>query len=99
MSISEPNRFARTQRAVQEQAVAYPAQFHFRIIVEAAAAPEAALGIVLAAYRVTVPLTASQVSSSGRYQAYSVSVEIQSQAELHAFDGAVKQVPGVRMLL
>ncbi len=99
MSISESNRFGRTPRAAQEHAVAYPAEFHFRIIVEADAAAETALGLFLAAYHVTAPLTASKVSTAGRYQAYSVSVEIQSQAELHAFDGAVKRVPGVRMLL
>lgn len=98
MSISESNRFARTQRAVQDQSVTYPAEFHFRIIVEAAA-DETALGVMLAAYQVTTPLTASQASSAGRYRAYSVSVEIRSQAELHAFDAAVKQVPGVRMVL
>jgi putative lipoic acid-binding regulatory protein len=99
MSISESNRFARTQRAVQEQAVTYPAVFHFRIIVEAESSDATALGVVLAEYRVTAPLAASRASAEGRYQAYSVSVEIQSQAELHAFDAAVKRVPGVRMML
>ena len=99
MSISESNRFARTQSAVQGQEVAYPAKFHFRIIVEAAAAVEAALDALLSAYQVSAPLTASQVSSAGRYRAYSVSVEIRSRAELEAFDVAVKRVSGVRMLL
>jgi putative lipoic acid-binding regulatory protein len=99
MSISESNRFAPTQRAVQEQTVAYPAEFHFRIITEADVAVEATLGVMLAAYRVTAPLASSRASTAGRYHAYSVSVEIQSQAELHAFDGALKQVPGVRMVL
>ena len=99
MSISEANRFARTQRAPQELEVAYPAEFHFRIIVEAEVAAEAALGALLATYQITAPLTASKVSSAGRYQAFSVSVKIRSQAELHSFDAAVKQVPGVRMLL
>jgi len=79
--------------------VTYPAEFHFRIIVESEAAAEAALGTLLATYQVTAPLTASQASSAGRYQAFSVSVMIQSQAELQSFDVAVKQVPGVRMLL
>ena len=99
MSISETNRFTPEQRAVQDQTVAYPAEFHFRIITEANVAVEDTLGAMLAAYRVTAPLTGSRASSAGRYHAYSVSVEMQSQAELHAFDGALKQVPGVRMVL
>lgn len=79
--------------------MSYPAEFHFRIIVEVESSVVTALTALLAAYRVTAPLTASRVSSAGRYHAYSVSVEIRSQAELCAFDAAVKQVPGVRMLL
>ncbi|MEI7900979.1 MAG: DUF493 family protein [bacterium] len=99
MSLSETNRFARTPRAVSEQAVTYPAEFHFRIIVEAEAVAATALGRVLAAYQVTAPLRISRASSTGRYHAYSVSVDIQSQAELHTVDVALKQVPGVRMIL
>lgn len=99
MGILETNRFNRPRPAQQEQAVAYPAVFHFRIIMDAAAADAAALSVLLADYRVTVPLEASRASSAGRYQAFSVSVEIQTQAELHTFDAAVKRVPGVRMVL
>ena len=99
MSISESNRFGPTRREVQEQALSYPAEFHFRIIVDAVSAAETALATLLAAYRVTAPLATSRASAGGRYHAYSVSVEIQSQAELSAFDEAVKRVPGVRMML
>ncbi len=99
MSISEPNRFVRKQAPVAEQEVAYPAVFHFRIIVEVGAAAENVLNGALAAYKITQPLTSAQASGAGRYQAYSVSVEMQSRDELYAFDAAVKGVPGVRMLL
>lgn len=99
MSISESNRFARKQAPVVEQEVAYPAVFHFRIIVEVGAAAESVLEVAVAAYKITQPLTSSQASAAGRYQAYSVSVEMQSRDELYAFDAAVKSVPGVRMLL
>lgn len=99
MSISASNRFVRTGLPAQEQAVSYPAEFHFRIIVEIEPAVKTALEALMATYRVTAPLTASRASSAGRYHAYGVSVEIQSQAELQAFDAAVKRVPGVRMLL
>ena len=99
MSIKVPDTFAR-KPPVQNQELVYPAGFSFRIIVEAAATEaEAALRAAVSAYKVTAPLTVSQTSSAGRYLAYGVSVEIQSQIELHAFDAAVKRVPGVRMLL
>ena len=99
MSIKVPDTFAR-KPPVQNQELVYPAEFSFRIIVDAAAIEvEAALCAAVSAYTVTTPLTASRASSAGRYLAYGVSVEIQSQSELHAFDAAVKRVPGVRMLL
>ena len=79
--------------------VEYPATFHFRVIAEPGAFNQTELDAVLAAYKVLAPLAASRVSSAGRYQAYSVSVEIQSQEALHVLDAALKQVPGVRMVL
>ncbi len=98
MSLVEKDRFDRV-RASAQQEVAYPAEFHFRIIVEAQSSAEDALKALLAVYRVTVPLASSQASATGRYQAFSVSVTMRSRDEMHAFDAAVKQVPGVRMLL
>ena len=98
MSIKAKDTFVR-QPSVLPQELAYPAEFHFRIIVEAAVSAEDALRKVLSAYKVTAPLAVSKASSAGRYQAYCVSVEIQSHAELSTFDTAVKSVPGVRMLL
>lgn len=99
MSLKVTDTFKRAPQ-VQSQEVAYPALFHFRVIVEASVAEvPAALRVALAAYTVAAPLTASRASSGGRYQAYSVSVEIRSRDELHAFDAAIKAVPGVRMLL
>ena len=79
--------------------VEYPATFHFRVIAEPGAFDKAGMDAALAAYKVTEPLAASRASSAGRYQAYSVSVEIQSQEALHVLDAALKQVPGVRMVL
>ena len=98
MSIKVPDTYARTLPS-QSQELVYPAEFHFRIIVEADSEAETALSEAVGAYKVTVPLTASRASAAGRYRAYCVSVEIQTQIELHAFDAAVKRVPGVRMLL
>ena len=98
MSIKVPDTFSQ-KNAPQNQELAFPAEFHFRIITDAEADAEAALCAAVAAYKVTSPLTASRTSSAGRYRAYCVSVEIQSQSEHHAFDATVKRVPGVRMLL
>jgi putative lipoic acid-binding regulatory protein len=98
MSLFETDRFVRPPQSAPAE-VSYPAEFHFRVIVETQASAEAALSATLAAFQVTVPLTSSQASSGGRYQAYSVSVMMQTRDELHAFDTAIKKVPGVRMLL
>lgn len=98
MSIKVPDSFARKAPAISGELV-YPAEFHFRIIVEASPAAAAVLSAALEPYKVTAPLAASQSSSAGRYEAYCVSVLMQSQGELQAFDAAVKRVPGVRMLL
>jgi len=99
MSLSETDRFARLPASPSEQEVAYPAEFHFRILTESESAAEAALAAAVASYQVTVPLAFSRGSSGGRYHAYSVSVNIRNREELLAFDVTVKQVPGVRMVL
>ena len=98
MSIKVPDTFAQKVPS-QNQELAFPAEFHFRIVTDAESDAEAALCAAVAAYKVTSPLTASRTSSGGRYRAYCVSVEMQSQSEHLAFDAAVKRVPGVRMLL
>jgi len=97
MKILEDKRFGEGQGPAQE--VVYPAQFHFRVIAEAAVFVESELVSVLAGYRVTAPLAASRVSGGGRYHAYSVSVEMGSREELDVFDAALKRVSGVRMVL
>ena len=98
MSLLETNRFARPA-APAPQEVAYPAVFHYRIIAERGAFELPALAAALAVYNVVSPLAPSRASSGGRYDAYSVSVEIRDPAQLHAFDASVKRVAGVRMVL
>ena len=98
MSLKEFNRFDRPP-SVAPLEVVYPTQVHVRIITEVGRFEESLLVEVMAAYKVTAPLSVSRASSAGRYHAYSVSVEVQSQAELHGFDAALKKVPGVRMVL
>ena len=98
MSLKESNCFERAPASAPQEVV-FPTHVHFRIITEGESFREAVLSEVLAAYKIVAPLLASRISSAGRYLAYSVSVEIQSRTELHAIDAALKQVPGVRMVL
>lgn len=82
-----------------EQGLEYPATFHFRIITEPSVFAKAVVDVVLSTVKVVEPLTLSRGSSGGRYQAYSVSVEMQSREEMHGFDAELKKVRGVRMVL
>jgi putative lipoic acid-binding regulatory protein len=77
----------------------YPAEFHFSVIVEAASAGEVDVARVLGAYRVTRPLADASRSAAGRYRAWRVSVELGSRSEHASLDRALRQVPGVRMVL
>jgi len=79
--------------------VKYPALFHFRIITETEAHAEQALIQAVSAYQVKAPVAASHASSAGRYNAFSVSILMQSRLEMEQFDAAVKKVPGVRMVV
>jgi putative lipoic acid-binding regulatory protein len=79
--------------------VEYPALFHFRIITEAEAQAEQALLRAVIPFQVKAPLASSHASSTGRYAAFSISILMQSRAEMETFDAVIKKVPGVRMVL
>ena len=87
------------QQGGDSQELKYPAQFHFRIITDAAEGMEATLAQAVSAYHVTAPLAPARASSGGHYTAYGVSILMQSREEMEAFDAAIKKLPGVRMLL
>jgi len=87
------------QQDAVPQELAYPAQFHFRVITDAAEGMEAALAAAARAYEVTSPLTPSRASAGGHYMAYAISVLMQSREQMEAFDAAIRSIPGVRMLL
>ena len=82
-----------------EQQVEYPAEFHFRIITEPANFEQAALEELLRSYQVTRGVEVSNASSSGRFQAYGVSIRFASKEEHAAFDRAAKALAGVRLVL
>jgi len=95
--LQKKNPFQKTEAVQQE--LAYPAVFHFRIIAEVAMQVEPQLEALVKRYTVKAPLEAARASSRGHYVAFSVSIEMQSRAEMVAFDGEVKCVPGVKMVL
>ncbi len=98
MSIRVNDTFKRADPAGNGES-AYPAEYHMRVIVEAASDAEGALCAVVSAFRVTAPLRPSNTSSGGRYRAFGVSVAFNDRTEHEAFDAAVKRVSGVRMIL
>ena len=77
----------------------YPAVFHFRVIAEASLFVAEKLDALLADYKIVEPPAQAANSNAGRYLSCAVSIEMQSQEQLHAFDEAVRGLPGVRMLL
>ncbi len=79
--------------------VQYPAVFHFRVIADAPVPVTGALAELLGGYEVVGPLSEANLSSGGRYRSYGVSVRMASREQLQAFDGAVRALAGVRMLL
>jgi putative lipoic acid-binding regulatory protein len=81
------------------QQVEYPALFHFRIIADTEAQAEQALLLAVIPFQVKAPLASSRASSAGRYTAFSISILMQSRAEMETFDAVIKKVPGVRMVL
>lgn len=77
----------------------YPAVHHFKIIVDIALFNEDILKRELAAYDLRSPLVRGRASSGGKYVTYEVSVYFETRMWHHQFDGAVKAVPGVKILL
>lgn len=82
-----------------KQEVQYPAEFHFRIITEPSSFDMKNLEKLLLAYQVTNPVQASNASSSGRFQAYGVSIRLQSKEQHAELDLALKGLLGVRLVL
>ena len=100
MGFFEKDRFEKKNfQTQQNQEVVYPAVFHFRVIVEPDSFDKKSLDEVLLAYEVVQTLALSRASSSGRFQAYGVSLKLKSFEELESASARMKVVPGVRMLL
>ena len=93
------SRTSSASHCSDSRTLSYPAECHFRILTEGATTTELALTTLAAKYQVTAPLTFSRYSAGNRYSAYSLSILIQSQEELHLIDAEFKKVSGVRMVL
>ena len=85
--------------AVEDQATLYPAECHFRIIVEKDFANEARLREILSASEVTAPLAPGSTSSGGRFRSLQVAVRLKDRAEGVRLDEALRGVAGVRLVL
>ena len=77
----------------------YPAVLHFSVVAESPFQHLAELRAALAGRDVTAPLEPGPASRSGRYATFRVSVRCASQAEHENLGAALKQVPGVKMVL
>lgn len=86
-------------RPVAESGV-YPATLHFSVVADAAAdGVEAALLAVAASHELVSPLARGGRSAGGKYRVFRLSVRFRGRSEHVAFDGAVRAVPGVRVVL
>ena len=77
----------------------YPAEHHFRIIVEGTSDARTAIEAILSGYEMTAPLSTGGQSSGSRYQSLGVSVKLPDRASHHQLDAARRAVVGVRILL
>ena len=82
-----------------DEALIYPAEHHFRIIILSGSTAFADIEALLAGYTVTAPLCHGQASRGERYRSLQVSVRLADRAEHRRLDGALRAVDGVRLLL
>lgn len=77
----------------------YPAVHDFRVIFDAAVDIERALLDALEPFEVVSPPTRGRSSSGGKYLVFQLSARLNSRAEHHALDAAVRGIDGVKILL
>lgn len=77
----------------------YPVVAHHRIIVNADRRDDERVKALFASFDLTEPVTLGNVSSSGKYVSYAVSVRLSGPEETARLDAAIKDVPGIKMCL
>jgi putative lipoic acid-binding regulatory protein len=79
----------------------YPVEWSFRIIAVAAQADSVfeAVQKVAAGCKVVKPLELTSKSKEGTYQTMTFAAEIASHIEMEMLDGALKVIPGVKIVI
>ena len=79
----------------------YPVEWNFRIIAVAAQADSvfAEVQKVMARSKVTKPLELTSKSKEGTYQTMTFSAELASHTEMEILDGALKAIPGIKVVI
>lgn len=79
----------------------YPVEWNFRIIAVAAQADSvfAEVQKVMARSKITKPLELTSKSKEGTYQTMTFSAELASHTEMEILDGALKAIPGVKVVI
>lgn len=85
--------------AVPDPATIYPAECHFRIIVDSQFCADAKLQQVLTTCDITSALAPASVSKTGKFRSLQVSIRVKDRAELVRLDREIRAVEGVRMVL
>jgi len=77
----------------------YPAVFHFSVIVDAKRDISGGLSAALAGREVTAPPQPGPPSASGRYATLRLSARCANREEHESLLSALKNIPGVKMVL
>ena len=79
----------------------YPVEWNFRFIAVAAQEDSvfAEVQKVMARSKVTKPLELTSKSKEGTYQTMTFSAELASHTEMEILDGALKAIPGVKVVI
>ena len=79
----------------------YPVEWNFRIIAVAAQADSVLAEVqkVMSRSKVTKPLELTSKSKEGTYQTMTFSAELASHTEMEILDGALKAIPGVKVVI
>ena len=85
---------------MSEEKLKFPLTCQFRIIAEGVPKDiQKNLQQELLKLKITVPVLEQNQSKGGRYQSFSVDLQVDSQEMMNQIDRVLRAVPGVRMLL
>ena len=82
-----------------DERLKFPVVAHHRVIVNAAEKDLAAMVRLFAGFDLAEPIAETRASSGGKYASFAVSVRFRDRDEMARFDGQLKRVPGLKMVL